>query len=78
VITSREASLPEVAGEAAYYVDAYSEENIAKGIREVFHSDSLQKDLSEKGQKQAAKFSWEKCARDTYTVYEKVYRSSKK
>lgn len=74
VVTSQEGSLPEVAGEAARYVDAYSVDDIAKGIAEVFSSDKLQKDLSEKGLKQAEKFSWNKTAEETIAVYKNILK----
>lgn len=77
VVTSREGSIPEIAGDAAYFVDAYDIENIANGIREVFYNDKLQNNLSEKGFQQAKKFSWGKTATDTIKVYEKVVNKSK-
>jgi glycosyltransferase involved in cell wall biosynthesis len=72
VVTTKEGSLPEVAGEAAYYVDAYDVKSIAKGISEVFHSKKLQEQLSEKGKQQAKKFNWKKTAEETMQVYKKV------
>jgi glycosyltransferase involved in cell wall biosynthesis len=72
VVTSKEGSLPEVAKDAALYVDAYNIDSIAKGIKKVFNSSSLQKELSEKGLKNASKFSWRKTAEETLEVYEKV------
>lgn len=75
VITTREGSLPEVAGEAAYYVDAYDIKNIAEGISEVFHSNKLQNQLLEKGLDQAKKFNWKKTAEETIAVYKKVLDS---
>jgi glycosyltransferase involved in cell wall biosynthesis len=71
VVTTREGSLPEVAGEAAYYVDAYDRESIAKGVSEVYLSKKLQEQLSEKGKDQAKKFSWRKTAEETIQVYKK-------
>lgn len=72
VITTKEGSLPEVAGESAYYVDAYSVDSIADGLRAVFNSKELQKKLSEKGIRQASNFSWEKTAKMTVTVYKEI------
>jgi glycosyltransferase involved in cell wall biosynthesis len=72
VVTTKEGSLPEVAGEAAYYVDAYDIESIAKGISDVFSSKELQNQLSEKGKDQAKKFNWKKTAEETIQVYKKV------
>lgn len=74
VITTKEGSLSEVAGDGAYFVDAYSEESIADGIKKVFGDKELQKKLSEKGLAQAEKFSWKKTAAQTLAVYEQVIR----
>jgi glycosyltransferase involved in cell wall biosynthesis len=72
VITTKEGSLPEVAGDAALYVDAYDVDNIAEGIRNVFSNKRLREELSEKGLEQAKKFSWKETARETLQVYEKL------
>ena len=72
VVTAKEGSLPEVAGEAAFYVDGYSIDAIANGIKEVFFNTNLQKQLSEKGLQQAKKFSWKKTAEQTVAVYDSV------
>lgn len=74
VVTTEEGSLSEVGGKAVYYVDAYSNDSIADGIAEVFFTPDLQKNLSEKGLKQAKKFSWEKTAKETLAVYDAVVK----
>jgi glycosyltransferase involved in cell wall biosynthesis len=79
VVTTKRGSIPEVAGEAAWYVDAYSSSSIASGIGEVFYNPRLRQSLVEKGLEQAGNFSWEKTARETLDVYEQVvYRSDNK
>lgn len=70
VVTSREGSLTEVGGEAVSFVDAYSMESIGDGIAKVFNSEKLQKELSQKGIVQARKFSWQKTAEQTISVYQ--------
>lgn len=72
VVTTHEGSLKEVAGDAAYIVDAYSKESIAKGVEQVFKNELLQKKLKDKGLTQARKFSWQKTAEETIKAYEKV------
>lgn len=69
VVTSKEGSIPEVAGNSAYYVNAYDENSIANGIGEVYFNTDLAKEFSEKGLLQAKKFSWEKVARETVKIY---------
>ncbi|MCL4418689.1 glycosyltransferase family 4 protein [Patescibacteria group bacterium] len=72
VVTTKEGSIPEIAGDAVFYVDAYSIDSIAKGIKEVFSNIDLQKKLSQNGLIQAKKFSWEKTAQKTIAVYRKI------
>jgi len=72
VVTTKEGSLEEVAGKAAFYVDGYDVESIVQGLKKVFSDKSLQKDLSNKGLEKAAEFSWKKTAEETIKVYEKV------
>jgi len=69
VVTSDRGSLKEVAGKAAVLVDPESEESIASGIEEAVRRRSV---LIKKGLAQAAKFSWEKAARETLRVYEEA------
>lgn len=72
VITTKGGSLPEVAGEAAFYVNINDVNSIADGVGEVFFNKDLQEELSQRGLKQAKKFSWEKTAKETINVYSKV------
>ena len=72
VVTSKEGSLPEIAGEVCKYVDAYDIDSIASGISEVFNNKNLQQELSKKGLAQAKKFSWRKTATETINVYKEV------
>ncbi len=72
VITTREGSLSEVAGEAAYYVDAYSVESIKQGLQKVFINSKLQAELSQKGLIQTKKFTWKRTVEQTVRVYETV------
>lgn len=72
VITTKEGSIPEVVGNSAYFVDGYDMEEIAKGIKEVFESTSLQEELRQKGFANAQSFSWKKTAQETLELYKKV------
>lgn len=57
VVTSRESSVPEIAGDAALLVDPYSTDEIAAAIRTIANDSDLWAELSRRGQAQAAKFS---------------------
>lgn len=75
VLTSNISSLPEVAGDAAVLVDPESIEDITLGIEKVSNK-AVTKELVKKGFKRKAQFSWEKCARETLEVLEKVGKNS--
>lgn len=72
VITSNVSSMPEVAGEAALYVDPYNVSDIKDKLKMVTEDSELRKDLIKKGFNQAKKFSWEKCAKETTEVYKRL------
>lgn len=72
VIISREGSLPEVGGGAALYVDAYSTDDIAEKMKQLYKNSSLHKELSKKSLQQSKKFSLEKMAHDTIKVYKSI------
>ena len=72
VITSNTSSIPEIGGDAARYFDPGSVEGITAAIRDVVRDGSLQEEMRERGQAQAARFSWERAARETTEVYRRV------
>lgn len=75
VVTAAKGSIPEIASGAAYYVDPYSFEGIAEGLKKVFYDRELQKDLSSRGLKWTKSFSWKKTAEKTIEAYEKALGS---
>lgn len=68
VAASNVASLPEVCGDAAVYLDPTSVESIADAVRRVLAEPPAG------GLEQAAKFTWERCAREHDEVYEQLRR----
>lgn len=72
VVVSNIASLSEVCGDAAYYVDPHDVKNIAEGIYKVAMKRELKENLAFKGTERAKLFSWEKSAREHIKVFEKV------
>ncbi|MDI6791963.1 MAG: glycosyltransferase [bacterium] len=72
VVTSNTSSLPEVAGDAAILVDPNNIEDMAYAIYKALTDNTLKKEMREKGLRQASKFSWEKCARETLGVCKEV------
>lgn len=65
VITANNSSLPEVAGDAALFVDADSVDALAESIRSLWNNETQQKSLIERGKKQLEKFSWDRSAKKT-------------
>jgi glycosyltransferase involved in cell wall biosynthesis len=74
VVTSNNSSVPEVTGDAALLVDAEDVEGIAleSAIRRVLEDEPLRESLRSRGIEQAAKFSWDRCARITLDVYKSL------
>ena len=72
IICSKESCMPEIAGDAARYVDAFDEEDIAKGMKELTENNDLRKRLIEAGIAQRAKFSWQTAAEKLWQIIEQV------
>jgi glycosyltransferase involved in cell wall biosynthesis len=74
VVTSNVSSLPEVAGDAAMMVNPGNVFDIARGIRDVLIDEPLRAELIRRGRAQAARFSWERSAREVLDIYRAVAR----
>jgi glycosyltransferase involved in cell wall biosynthesis len=75
-IVSRASSLPEVCGEAAYYVDPLSVEDMAQAIIAVVRSRALQDELRFKGAQRASLYTWDNAAKQVYSVFQHVVHGS--
>lgn len=62
VLTSNFASMPEVAGGAAYLVNPFNTDEISKGIYHLATDETLRHDLIKKGFERSNSFSWQKTA----------------
>jgi len=69
VVTSRESSLPEIAGEAALLVDPYDADDIARAITTIVSDADLRAEFSRRGRSQAAKFSVERYRERVEALY---------
>jgi glycosyltransferase involved in cell wall biosynthesis len=76
VVGSNASSVPEIVGDAGILVDPQDARAMAGALIAVCTDDALHDDLGERALKQAAQFSWEKCARETAAAYENVVRGS--
>ena len=71
-ISSNMSSLPEVIGNGGISLSPTDEEEWVKAIIKLLNNGSERERLIKLGYKQADKFSWEKCAKETLAVYHKV------
>lgn len=74
VLTSNVSSLPEVAGDAAVYVDPTDTAEIRRGLARALGDSSARSTLARAGLERAAEFSWSRCASNTIGVLEQVSR----
>jgi glycosyltransferase involved in cell wall biosynthesis len=74
VITSHEASLKEVAGEAAMLVDPLSAASIAAAMSRLAADEPLRQDLRRRGLERARQFTWDRTAQMVLQVYDQVRR----
>lgn len=78
VITSNTSSMPEVAGDAARLIDPTDTDELASALASILMDESCRKKMRQMGLERASLFSWEKCARETLAVYEKVYANPRR
>ena len=75
VVTTREASMPEVAGDAALYMkDPDDAEGLAKILKELVENPLHRRGWVEKGLVQAGRFSWRNTAEATFGAFEQTFR----
>lgn len=72
VICSNSSSLPEVAGPGALMCEPTDIETLAWNIQRGLEDDLWRQGASEMGLAHSAGFSWERCARETIQVYQRV------
>jgi len=78
VITAGNSSMREVASGAAMLVDPRDVRDMTETLARVAEDEALRKELSAKGLKRAADFSWQKTARLTLDVYQEAVDGSLK
>ncbi len=72
VIASNRGSLPEIVGDGGVLVEPDDVEGLAAAMEKLLADDDLRTNLRQKGLAHAARFSWEKTARETLAVYQEV------
>lgn len=72
VVSAAAASLPEVLGDAARLIPGYDSEDWAAQIASLLENETARRELAARGPAQAAKFTWNETARQTWQVYRSV------
>ena len=72
VITSNTTSLPEVAEDAAHYVNPFDERDIAGALKKIGEDADYRTDLKKRAIRQSKKFSWGKSAAEVLDIYSQV------
>jgi glycosyltransferase involved in cell wall biosynthesis len=76
VICSNAASLPEIVEDAGLLISPYDSTAWADAILQLLSDTGMQKDYRQRGLQQAAKFTWERCARQTLNTYQRTVEES--
>ena len=76
VVASNNSSLPEVCGDAAYYVDPNSHSEIANGILNVLNNAALRNTMINKGITNSLRFNWSFSTKEHLRVMEHVISHS--
>ncbi|MBV9016767.1 MAG: glycosyltransferase family 4 protein [Alphaproteobacteria bacterium] len=72
VVTSRTSSLPEIAGDAALYVNPYETDDITRAIKTITADADLREELVRRGRAQAELFSVERYRQRIAALYEQL------
>jgi glycosyltransferase involved in cell wall biosynthesis len=75
VACSTRSACPEVAGDAAEYFDPEDPGELERALLRLAQEPARRRELATLGYEQAAQFSWENCARDTFQILAEVARS---
>jgi glycosyltransferase involved in cell wall biosynthesis len=71
VIASNTSSIPEVVGDAAILFNPYSKDELVNAIESLYNK-SKRNDLIKRGFEQEKKFSWDKVANETFSIYNEI------
>ena len=75
VITSNTSVMPEIAGDAALYVDPTQPEEIAHQAEKILSDQHLRENLIAKGKKNALRFNWTDSVNNLIEIYKKLVLS---
>lgn len=73
-IISKVSSLPEIAEDAAFYINPMSTEELAEAMLKFSQDENIRNEFREKGLEQVKKFDWQKTAKETLEIYNSFKR----
>ena len=76
VVCSKVSSLPEVAGEAARFIEPLTAEGLADAVRQVLSNPKMADKMLSDGMRQAGRYRWQRAADETVQVYRAAARLS--
>jgi glycosyltransferase involved in cell wall biosynthesis len=76
-ITGNRTCFPEIIADGGLMIDPFDERAMLGAILQVLSDSNLRADLRKKGIRRASLFDWNETARQTLSVYEKVYARTK-
>ncbi len=75
IVTSNSTGLKELTNGVSLTVDPNDYHAIADAIVRIQTNSELKKEMIEKGLERSKKFSWKKCAKETLTVFQNIYKT---
>lgn len=72
IITGQDTALPEVAGDAALYVNVQDAEQLGVELELLLNDSSRQEQMRKNGFERVKQFTWERASRDTLAVYQEA------
>ena len=72
VVSSRESSMPELGADVARYFNPYDVNHMTDVIGMVLDDPVLRAEMAAAGPERAARFSWQRAARETLSVYRSI------
>ncbi|MDI6603318.1 glycosyltransferase family 1 protein [Methanothermobacter wolfeii] len=70
VVASNSTAIPEVVGDGGIMVDPYDVDGFASAIYELLNNKNLRTKMIKRALRQSKKFTWDRCADETFKVYE--------
>jgi len=72
ILSSNQASLPEIGGKGVLYFNPYQKNDLKNKIKLLYYNEAERKRVAKESVKQIKEFSWDKTAVKTLKIYEKI------